>query len=144
MRCVERTANLAVHELNRELARWPDWNDAGSATLFFTPGGTLTGSRDLLGWPNGILEPSLPPSALRAQELEIRGHDHSGALRLYAIAVNTMPAPVRRELVETTYPLGTGLLQEKCSVGMANPSQNSSISCNRRRLCAARDPCHFV
>src|SRR5512136_2465646 len=54
---LEGAADLAAREVTRELARWPEWKEPGSATLTFTPGGGLQSARGLLWLPGTVPEP---------------------------------------------------------------------------------------
>jgi len=92
-------AELAAREVSRELARWPEWKEPGSATLTLTPGGSLQSANGLLWLPGGVPEPRLGRDAERAEETEIRQKDHAKALHLYEAALGGAPAEARAAIL---------------------------------------------
>jgi len=88
---LQSAAELAAREVTRDLARWPDWREPGSATLTFTPGRSLKSAQGLLWLPGGLSEPGLGRDAQRAEEAEIRRKDYAQALKLYEAALGGAP-----------------------------------------------------
>ena len=78
---------LAAREVTRELARWPEWNVPGSATLTLTPDGRVLAAHGLLWLPGTLPDPALPSEAQRAEEAEIRQQDFAKAINLYEAAL---------------------------------------------------------
>ena len=92
---LQSAGELAAREVSRELARWPEWREPGSATLMFNPGGGLQSAKGMLWLPGGVPEPKLGRDAERAEEVEIRQKDHASALRLYEAALGGAPPEAR-------------------------------------------------
>ena len=80
---LESAGDLALREVNRDLARWPEWKDPDSVTLTFKSDRRLESATGLLWLPGGVPEPKLVKDAELAEEAEIRQKDYAKALRLY-------------------------------------------------------------
>jgi signal transduction histidine kinase len=80
---LESTANLAVREVTRDLAQWPEWKEPDSTSFTFTSGGSLQSANGLLWVPGGFPELKLAGDAYLAEEAEIRQKDYAKALHLY-------------------------------------------------------------
>ena len=96
---LESSADLAVREVNRDLARWPEWNEPGSATLTLGRDGRLQLARGLLWLPGDVPEPKLPAGTELAEEAEIRQKDYVKALHLYEAALGGAPLEARAAIL---------------------------------------------
>jgi hypothetical protein len=84
---LQSAVDLAAREVTRDLARWQEWKEPGSATIALTPGGSVRSAQGLLWLPGAVPEPTLGRDAARAEDAEIRLKDYAKALHLYEAAL---------------------------------------------------------
>jgi signal transduction histidine kinase len=94
---LQHILDLAAREVDRELARWAQWNDPDSAKMTFDRG-RVAGSAGLLWLPGPLREATLSPAVLQAEEVEVRFQDHARALWMYEAALNNQ-APAARAAI---------------------------------------------
>jgi signal transduction histidine kinase len=96
---LQSAVELAGREVTRELARWPEWNVPGSATLTLAPDGRARAAHGLLWLPGTLPDPTLPSEAQRAEEAEIRQKDFAKAINLYEAALRDATPEARAAIL---------------------------------------------
>jgi signal transduction histidine kinase len=98
---LERAAELAARESERELERWEEWRGTEFVRMEFSGGGRLVSASGLAWVDAGRMEPrpGLPALAVKGEEAEIRQQDDAGALRLYETAMRAGPEEARPEIL---------------------------------------------